>query len=146
MTEPSTPTGPADATESTLVRAKRSVAALLPRWGEWKPAAGAPAADLLAGLIVALVALPLALGFGISSGLGAAAGLTTAVIAGAMAAVFGGSRFSGVGPDRCDDRGAGAHRRAVRADRGPRGRADRRGDGGRLRRVPLFRCRARPVR
>ncbi|KXF49126.1 MFS transporter [Rhodococcus sp. SC4] len=94
MTEP-TPTGPA---ASTLVRAARSVAALLPRRGEWKPAAGAPGADLLAGLIVALVALPLALGFGISSGLGAAAGLTTAVIAGAVAAVFGGSRFQVSGP------------------------------------------------
>src|SRR6476661_7795194 len=97
MTEP-TPTGPADAAESALVRAARSVAALLPRWGEWTPAAGAPGADLLAGLIVALVALPLALGFGISSGLGAAAGLTTAVIAGAVAAVFGGSRFQVSGP------------------------------------------------
>ncbi|WP_210460633.1 SulP family inorganic anion transporter [Rhodococcus opacus] len=94
MTEPT----PADAAASTLVRAARSVAALLPRWGEWKPAAGAPGADLLAGLIVALVALPLALGFGISSGLGAAAGLTTAVIAGAVAAVFGGSRFQVSGP------------------------------------------------
>ncbi|WP_172652636.1 SulP family inorganic anion transporter [Rhodococcus opacus] len=97
MTEP-TPTGPADAAESALVRAARSVAALLPRRGEWTPAAGAPGADLLAGLIVALVALPLALGFGISSGLGAAAGLTTAVIAGAVAAVFGGSRFQVSGP------------------------------------------------
>ncbi|RZL83010.1 MAG: SulP family inorganic anion transporter [Rhodococcus sp. (in: high G+C Gram-positive bacteria)] len=97
MTEP-TPTGPADATESTPRRAADSVAALLPRWSEWKPAAGAPGADLLAGLIVALVALPLALGFGISSGLGAAAGLTTAVIAGAVAAVFGGSRFQVSGP------------------------------------------------
>jgi SulP family sulfate permease len=94
MTEPT----PADAAASTLVRAARSVAALLPRRGEWKPAAGAPGADLLAGLIVALVALPLALGFGISSGLGAAAGLTTAVIAGAVAAVFGGSRFQVSGP------------------------------------------------
>ncbi|RZL71264.1 MAG: SulP family inorganic anion transporter, partial [Rhodococcus sp. (in: high G+C Gram-positive bacteria)] len=97
MTEP-TRTGPADAAESTVVRAVRSVAALLPRWGEWTPAARSPGADLLAGLIVALVALPLALGFGISSGLGAAAGLTTAVIAGAVAAVFGGSRFQVSGP------------------------------------------------
>ncbi|MDV6248070.1 hypothetical protein, partial [Rhodococcus opacus] len=56
MTEPST-TGLADA-ESALVRAARSVSALLPRWSEWKPAAGAPGGDLLAGLIVALVALP----------------------------------------------------------------------------------------
>ncbi|MEV6140195.1 SulP family inorganic anion transporter [Nocardia sp. NPDC051990] len=72
--------------------------ALLPTWPEWKPAVRAPGADLLAGLIVALVALPLALGFGISSGLGAAAGLATAVIAGALAAVFGGSRFQVSGP------------------------------------------------
>lgn len=52
----------------------------------------------MAGVIVALVALPLALGFGISSGLGAAAGLATAVVAGALAAVFGGSRFQVSGP------------------------------------------------
>ncbi|MFC9557632.1 SulP family inorganic anion transporter [Rhodococcus sp. NPDC056960] len=95
MTEPPTPTGPADAAAPTSVRA---VGGLLPRWSEWKPAVRSPGADLLAGVIVALVALPLALGFGISSGLGAAAGLTTAVIAGAVAAVFGGSRFQVTGP------------------------------------------------
>ncbi|UGT44008.1 STAS domain-containing protein [Nocardia yamanashiensis] len=72
--------------------------ALLPAWTDWKPALRSPGADLLSGLIVALVALPLALGFGISSGLGAAAGLATAVIAGAVAAVFGGSRFQVSGP------------------------------------------------
>ncbi|MFE9324970.1 SulP family inorganic anion transporter [Nocardia sp. NPDC052278] len=72
--------------------------ALLPTWSEWKPAVRVPGADLLAGLIVALVALPLALGFGISSGLGAAAGLATAVIAGTLASVFGGSRFQVSGP------------------------------------------------
>ncbi|MET8654956.1 SulP family inorganic anion transporter [Nocardia aurea] len=72
--------------------------ALLPTWSEWKPAFRAPGTDLLSGLVVALVALPLALGFGISSGLGAAAGLATAVIAGALAAVFGGSRFQVSGP------------------------------------------------
>ncbi|WP_442943046.1 SulP family inorganic anion transporter [Nocardia sp. NBC_01503] len=72
--------------------------ALLPNWAEWRPAVRAPGADLLSGLIVALVALPLALGFGISSGMGAAAGLATAVVAGAVAAVFGGSRFQVSGP------------------------------------------------
>ncbi|WP_238815340.1 SulP family inorganic anion transporter [Nocardia brasiliensis] len=75
-----------------------SVRALLPAWSDWKPAVRAPGADLLSGLIVALVALPLALGFGISSGLGAEAGLATAVVAGAVAAVFGGSRFQVSGP------------------------------------------------
>lgn len=57
-----------------------------------------PRRDLLAGLTVAIVALPLALGFGVSSGLGAEAGLATAVIAGALAAVFGGSNLQVSGP------------------------------------------------
>jgi SulP family sulfate permease len=57
-----------------------------------------PRRDLLAGLTVAVVALPLALGFGISSGAGAAAGLATAVVAGALAAVFGGSNLQVSGP------------------------------------------------
>ncbi|MFG3526721.1 SulP family inorganic anion transporter [Streptomyces sp. NPDC047917] len=57
-----------------------------------------PRRDLLAGLTVAVVALPLALGFGVSSGLGAEAGLATAVVAGAVAAVFGGSGLQVSGP------------------------------------------------
>ncbi|MGE7434304.1 MULTISPECIES: SulP family inorganic anion transporter [Kitasatospora] len=57
-----------------------------------------PRKDLLAGLTVAIVALPLALGFGISSGAGAEAGLATAVVAGALAAVFGGSNLQVSGP------------------------------------------------
>jgi sulfate permease, SulP family len=55
-------------------------------------------ADLLAGVTVAVVALPLALGFGVTSGAGAAAGLYTAIVAGVMAAVFGGSNFQISGP------------------------------------------------
>lgn len=69
---------------------------LLPRRSDWTRAR--PARDLTAGLMVGLVALPLALGFGASSGLGAAAGLTTAIVAGAVAAVFGGSRVQVSGP------------------------------------------------
>ncbi|MFJ6017151.1 SulP family inorganic anion transporter [Streptomyces sp. NPDC092952] len=57
-----------------------------------------PRRDLLAGLTVAIVALPLALGFGVSSGLGAEAGLATAVVAGALAAFFGGSSLQVSGP------------------------------------------------
>ncbi|MFC8509699.1 SulP family inorganic anion transporter [Streptomyces sp. NPDC057411] len=57
-----------------------------------------PRRDLLAGLTVAVVALPLALGFGVSSGLGAAAGLATAVVAGTLAALFGGSGLQVSGP------------------------------------------------
>jgi SulP family sulfate permease len=57
-----------------------------------------PRRDLLAGLTVAIVALPLALGFGVSAGLGAEAGLATAVVAGALAALFGGSNLQVSGP------------------------------------------------
>ncbi len=54
--------------------------------------------DLVAGLTVAVVALPLALAFGITTGLGAGAGLTTAIMAGVVAAVFGGSNLQVSGP------------------------------------------------
>lgn len=71
------------------------VRALLPVRSDWS---GARRRDLSAGLLVALVTLPLALGFGVSSGLGARAGLITAIVAGALAAVFGGSRVQVSGP------------------------------------------------
>jgi SulP family sulfate permease len=74
------------------------LAALLPGRTELAEIRRDPRRDLLAGLTVAIVALPLALGFGVSSGLGAAAGLATAVIAGALAAVFGGSNLQVSGP------------------------------------------------
>jgi SulP family sulfate permease len=54
--------------------------------------------DLVAGVTVAIVALPLALGFGITSGMSPAAGLTTAIIAGFLAALFGGSKYQVSGP------------------------------------------------
>ena len=54
--------------------------------------------DLIAGLTVAIIALPLAIGFGITSGMSAAAGLTTAIIAGFLAADFGGSKYQVSGP------------------------------------------------
>ncbi|GAA4256915.1 SulP family inorganic anion transporter [Dactylosporangium darangshiense] len=74
------------------------VAGLLPRGRDWTPARRAPRRDLLAGLTVAVVALPLALAFGVTSGLGAQAGLVTAVVAGALAAVLGGSNLQVSGP------------------------------------------------
>jgi len=52
----------------------------------------------VAGLTVGIVALPLALAFGITSGLGATAGLVTAIVAGLVAAVFGGSNVQVSGP------------------------------------------------
>lgn len=55
-------------------------------------------ADLLAGVAVGVVALPLALGFGIATGTGATSGIITAIVAGFIAALFGGSRFQVSGP------------------------------------------------
>ena len=54
--------------------------------------------DIAAGVTVGIVALPLALAFGVSSGVGAEAGLVTAIIAGLVAAIFGGSNVQVSGP------------------------------------------------
>ncbi|MFE9601113.1 SulP family inorganic anion transporter [Streptomyces hokutonensis] len=83
---------------SALTRIRGRIVELLPRRTDWTEARRDPRRDLLAGLTVAVVALPLALGFGVSSGLGAEAGLATAVVAGALAAVFGGSNLQVSGP------------------------------------------------
>jgi SulP family sulfate permease len=72
--------------------------ALLPQRADWTAVRRAPGRDVLAGSTVALVALPLALAFGVTSGLGAQAGLITAIVAGAVAAVFGGSSLQVSGP------------------------------------------------
>ena len=54
--------------------------------------------DVMAGITVAAVALPLALAFGVSSGATAASGLLTAIIAGAVIALFGGAFYQISGP------------------------------------------------
>ncbi|MEG0283651.1 MAG: SulP family inorganic anion transporter, partial [Erysipelotrichales bacterium] len=54
--------------------------------------------DLIAGITVAAVALPLALAFGVGSGADASAGLITAVIGGAIIALFSGTSFQISGP------------------------------------------------
>lgn len=54
--------------------------------------------DVISGITVGIVALPLAIGFGITSGMSAQAGIATAIIAGLIAAIFGGSRFQVSGP------------------------------------------------
>ncbi len=54
--------------------------------------------DLMAGLTVCAVALPLALAFGVSSGATAAAGMVTAIIAGIVIGFFSGASFQISGP------------------------------------------------
>ncbi|MEV7231665.1 SulP family inorganic anion transporter [Polymorphospora sp. NPDC051019] len=79
-------------------RSWRQVRSLLPGRADLAAIRRQPRRDLLAGLTVAVVALPLALGFGVASGMGAEAGLATAIVAGAVAAVFGGSNLQVSGP------------------------------------------------
>lgn len=54
--------------------------------------------DLKAGLITAIVALPLAIAFATASGVEPVMGLYTAIIAGMLISTFGGSRYSISGP------------------------------------------------
>src|SRR5581483_6286456 len=54
--------------------------------------------DVQAGILVGVVALPLAIAFAIASGADPHAGLVTVVIAGAIVAVLGGTRFGVAGP------------------------------------------------
>lgn len=55
-------------------------------------------ADLMAGIIVGIVALPLAIAFGIASGVSPEKGIITAIVAGFIISVFGGSKVQIGGP------------------------------------------------
>lgn len=54
--------------------------------------------DFMAGLIVAMVAIPLAMGFAMASGLRPEQGIVGGAIAGAVGALFGGSKYQVYGP------------------------------------------------
>lgn len=55
-------------------------------------------ADVMAGIIVGVVAIPLAIAFGIASGVGPTEGLITAIMAGLLISIFGGSKVQIGGP------------------------------------------------
>jgi SulP family sulfate permease len=76
-------------------------------WSRWQPrllqtlpnyTAGDFTRDLIAGVTVGLVALPLAMAFGIASGTTPQAGIYTAIIGGLLVSLFGGSRIQIGGP------------------------------------------------
>jgi len=76
-------------------------------WRKWQPTLvqtlaaydrRAFAGDLVAGLTVGVVALPLAMAFGIASGVTPQAGIYTAIVGGFVAALLGGSRVQVSGP------------------------------------------------
>jgi SulP family sulfate permease len=104
MSETNTGPGPEQSARSDeqgtgqQARVRGRLTGLLPGRADLTAIRRAPGRDLLAGLTVAVVALPLALAFGVASGVGARAGLVTAVVAGALAAVFGGSNLQVSGP------------------------------------------------
>lgn len=81
-----------------LAKALRSARSLLPSIADYRDVKRTWKGDLVAGVTVGIVALPLALAFGVSSGAGAESGLVTAIIAGVIAAVFGGSNVQVSGP------------------------------------------------
>ncbi|MBQ4820721.1 SulP family inorganic anion transporter [Aquimarina sp. MMG016] len=54
--------------------------------------------DFTGGLVAGVVALPLALAFGVQSGMGATAGLYGAIVVGIFAALFGGTETQASGP------------------------------------------------
>src|SRR5688572_32361784 len=54
--------------------------------------------DLIAGITVGLVALPLAMAFGIASGVTPEAGIYTAIIGGFLVSLLGGSKIQIGGP------------------------------------------------
>jgi SulP family sulfate permease len=76
-------------------------------WRNWQPrlldclatyGRQALAADLVAGLTVGVVALPLAMAFGIASGVTPQAGIYTAIVGGFLVSLLGGSRIQIGGP------------------------------------------------
>ena len=57
-------------------------------------------ADILAGLTVAIVALPLSMAIAIASGVSPERGLYTSIVGGFLVSALGGSRFQIGGPGR----------------------------------------------
>ena len=77
------------------------------RWATWRPKLVETwpsydrqsfISDLIAGLTVGVVALPLAMAFGIASGVTPQAGIYTAIVGGFLVSLFGGSRIQIGGP------------------------------------------------
>jgi SulP family sulfate permease len=83
---------------AAVATSARYARALLPSWQDYRDVKRTWRGDIVAGLTVGIIALPLALAFGVSSGAGAESGLITAIVAGVIAAVFGGSNIQVSGP------------------------------------------------
>src|SRR4051794_6325757 len=71
-----------------IIEAKRAGLLARKHWGN----------NLLAGVIVGIVALPLAMAFAIASGAKPEQGIYTAIVAGGLTSLFGGSKLQISGP------------------------------------------------
>src|ERR1700726_1311768 len=80
---------------------------LLASWSPWMPKLWSVlpgyrrrdfVSDLIAGITVGLVALPLAMAFGIASGVTPQAGIYTAILGGMVVSLLGGSKLQIAGP------------------------------------------------
>ncbi|MCR5319981.1 MAG: sodium-independent anion transporter, partial [Lachnospiraceae bacterium] len=56
------------------------------------------ATDVVSGIIVAIIALPLSIALALASGVGPQEGIYTAIVAGFLISFFGGSRVQIAGP------------------------------------------------
>lgn len=96
-----TPTTPSDSTPETLkARIRYFLTPVDGRYedlktGDWRLKVFR---DFTAGLIVAMVAIPLAMGFAMASGLRPEQGIVGGAIAGLLGALFGGSKYQVYGP------------------------------------------------
>ncbi len=102
----STPDGPASGGPRRPKRPRTDSRTRIP-WHRWRPKlleclAGygrqQATADVVAGITVGLVALPLAMAFGIASGVTPQAGIYTAIVGGFIVSALGGSRIQIGGP------------------------------------------------
>jgi carbonic anhydrase len=81
----------------TRVRWDLGLAGLRPEWAEMFRREDLRD-DVVAGVSVALLAIPLSLAIALASGVPPAAGLASAIVAGVIASWFGGTRFAVTGP------------------------------------------------
>ncbi|HEU4405713.1 MAG TPA: bifunctional SulP family inorganic anion transporter/carbonic anhydrase [Polyangiaceae bacterium] len=79
------------------LRLDLGVRSLLPEWRALLSPRGL-AGDVLAGVTVACIAVPLSLAIALASGVPPATGLVSAIVAGVVCALFGGSRLAVSGP------------------------------------------------
>lgn len=88
------------AADGAPVKRFAHVRSLASTWlGQWKAAlSGSPSSDLVAGLTVAAVALPLNVALAVACELPASAGLVAGAIGGGLAALFGGAPLQVSGP------------------------------------------------